>query len=564
MTGNAVAAAADTPVSLITSDPSGGSFALSVDGPWGVSTAVIPAGQSSINFYYRDTTPGTKTIGVSETPSLGWADDTQSVVINAGAVTKIAFASLQQSIARGTPSAAIIAQLQDANGYPTTYASDLVVPLETDSATGAFSANNSLGPWGLTAVVIKAGQSDVVFYYRDQQPGTYTLSIGAMGLPWNAQQTISITPSVVRQIAFVSPLQSIPLGAASLPITVETEDSLANPVDVAADTPVVLTSDSSSGQFAASSTSPWGITSAIIPAGAHRAVFLYRDTAAGTFTLSVGESPSKGWLNGSQQIVIGSVESTISRVKFATAPQTGAAALSGGEVSGKITVELQSALGNSVNASQITYVIVSSSQSSGRFSSTPAGPFSNSMTLTILPGQSSKDFYYTDTIQGTVTLAAAEFPSIGWADDLQPIEIKAGNISQLTFVTPPQTVLTKTRSRIVSIETRDVYGNAKAVTADTSVALRSNSGTGFFYADQDPDSPSIASVTIPANQSEASFYYEDSSDGAYFLTADRTSVAGWAAATQPITVSTAELSSLVIEPNYALIPTGTNVQMTAL
>jgi len=563
VTGNAIPVSSDTPVSLITSNPSGGSFSASSSGPWNAIALTIPAGQSSFNFYYKDTTPGTKTIGISETPSLGWTDATQQITVNAGAVAKLAFVSANQSIARNIASGAIIVALEDANGYPTVYDADLAVAVNTDSATGAFSANGATGPWNVASVMIPAGQSTAVFYYRDQQAGTFTLRAHAGGQAWSAVQTISVTEGVIGQIVFTTALQSISLNAASSIINIETEDVQGNAVEVAADTAITLGSNSATPQFSADGAN-WGITSVVIPAGAHKVGIYYKDGTAGTFSLSASESPSRGWIDGTQQIVVGSIENTIAKLKFKTAPEVGKAAVSGGEISGKITVETESSFGNAVNVTQVTYLVVNSSNASGKFSSSPAGLFAGTIVLTLLPGKSSADFYYTDTIQGIATLTVSEFPSVGWTDDTQQIEITSGAISQLAFTTLPQTLFTNANSGIITIEPRDVYGNASRVGSDTVITLNSTSGTGVFYKNVGPNALPITSVTIPANGNNVSFYYADKTAGTYLLTADDTPSPGWAAATQSITVGDSQLAKLVIEPDYALLPTNTSVQMTAI
>lgn len=558
--GNAIPTASDVSISLITSDSAAGSFALSLTGPWNATAVTIPSGQSTATFYYKDGTPGQKNLGISETPSLGWADAVQPITINAGAPAKLAFVSAQQTISKNTASGAFIVELQDANGYPTVTPTDLPLTLTTDSANGAFAVSSLTGPWSINTVTILAGQSSAAFYYRDQQPGTYTIK--AKAAPWSAQQTVSVTEGVISQLNFVSALQSIAADTPSALITVEAQNSQGDPVKVAADTTLTLGSDSTTGQFAQTPSGPWGITSVLIPAGQSTATFAYKDSSPGTFVLSAAESPSKGWADGSQQIVIGSVESTVAAVKFITQPQVGAAAVPSGEASKIMTVETESSLGNAVLVPQVTYIVITSDSSSGRFSSSPSGPFNTSIVLTIRPGQSQQSFYYLDTVQGTATLTASEFPSVGWTDDTQKVDIAAGNITQLAYATPVQSVLKGALSGAISIQTRDVYGNAKAVDAPTTVTLHSDSGTGVFYDDPSGTTP-VTSVVIPTGASDVTAYYQDTVSGTYSLTS-AASGQSWAPAVQSITVGDSTLSRIVIKPNYALLPTGTNVQMSAV
>ncbi len=562
--GNAIAVSEDTEISLITSDSANGNFALSPTGPWTATKVVIPAGSAVASFYYRDSFSGTKNIGISETPSLGWADAVQAVTINAGAPAKLAFVSTAQTIAKNVSSGAIIVQLQDAQSQPTVAATDLTINLTTDSAGGAFTNNSVTGPWGLGSITLPTGSHQVVFYYRDQQPGTYTLNAAVVGHnDWQVSQLISITEGVITKLGFVSEPQSIAANATSTAITIQTQNNQGDPVKVTADTIIALSSNSATGQFAVATSTAWGASQITIPAGSSTATFYYRDTSSGTMILSASESPSKDWTDAAQQIVIGSVENNIAKLAFKTASQTGASAVPGGELSQKITVETRSILDNPVNVNQTTYVVISANSQTGRFTSTSTEPLSNSLVLTLQPGQSSADFYYVDTVQGNFLLQAAEFPSIGWIDAEQAIEVTSGNITQLAIITPIQSVLKDRVSDVITLATRDVYGNLQKVNQDTVIRLATNSGTGTFYRDAAGEE-AITSITINANQSTASFYYYDRRAGSYTIVANEDPDTNWTSASQAISVTENQLAALVIRPDYSLLPTETNTQLTAV
>lgn len=562
--GNAITVSEDTEISLITSDSANGSFALSPTGPWTADKVTIPAGSASASFYYRDSFSGTKNIGVSETPSLGWADAVQAITINAGAPTKLAFVSATQTIAKNVSSGAIIVQLQDAQSQPTVSASDLTISLSTDSAGGAFASNGTTGPWGISSVVLPAGSHQAVFYYRDQQPGTYTLNVAATGhSAWQTSQLISVTEGVITQIGFISEPQSIAANATSTIVTIETQNNQGDPVKVSVDTTVTLGSNSPTGQFNVSTSSAWGVGQVVIPAGSSEASFYYRDSSSGTMIMTASESPSKDWTDAAQQIVVGSVENNIAKLAFKTAAQTGDKAIPGGELSNKITVETRSILDNPVAVQKTTYLVVTSASQTGRFAATTTDPLSNSLVLTLEPGQSSADFYYVDTIQGSSLLKVAEFPSIGWTDAEQAVEISSGRITQLAIATAIQSVLRERVSDVITIVARDVYGNAQKVSQDTVVRLVSSSGTGTFYSDADGEQ-AITSVTIRADQSAASFYYYDRRSGSYTITANEDPDNGWTSASQAISVTDNQLATLVVRPDYSLLPTDTNAQLTAV
>lgn len=56
----------------------------------------IPAGESSVSFYYKDTDVGTYTLTVSEYPSQGWEDATQEITVNSAVSTFSVSASSPQ------------------------------------------------------------------------------------------------------------------------------------------------------------------------------------------------------------------------------------------------------------------------------------------------------------------------------------------------------------------------------------------------------------------------------------------------------------------------------------
>ncbi|MDI6703627.1 MAG: FlgD immunoglobulin-like domain containing protein [bacterium] len=77
---NPVNVTKDTKIALTTTSKTG-EFSLGVD-PWTpVTTVTIAGGESQISFHYKDTTIGEYTITVSESPSAGWEDCSQTVTI---------------------------------------------------------------------------------------------------------------------------------------------------------------------------------------------------------------------------------------------------------------------------------------------------------------------------------------------------------------------------------------------------------------------------------------------------------------------------------------------------
>ncbi|HQU43340.1 MAG TPA: hypothetical protein PK867_11050, partial [Pirellulales bacterium] len=104
-----------------------------------------------------------------------------------------------------------------------------------------------------------------------------------------------------------------------------------------------------------------------VATGQDRASFYYGDSLAGTPAITV----SAAGLSSATQIETITSAGT-GKLAFITAPQSGAASSTAGL--GAITVQLQDALGNPLNAPAATAVMLSSASGTGMFSATLNGP----------------------------------------------------------------------------------------------------------------------------------------------------------------------------------------------
>jgi len=108
---------------------------------------------------------------------------------------------------------------------------------------------------------------------------------------------------VASKIVFTTALQTVVANTASTVITIQVQDASGNPTNVAAATTVNLTSSSVTGKFDTSATGPFNgtIVSVTIAAGANSASFFYKDTTAGTPTITAA---SAGLTSGTQQVTV--------------------------------------------------------------------------------------------------------------------------------------------------------------------------------------------------------------------------------------------------------------------
>lgn len=114
--------------------------------------------------------------------------------------------------------------------------------------------------------------------------------------------TLNVAPAladaVATKVVFTTTAQTIGVGTASSVMTIQTQDSSSNPVNVVSNTTVNLATTSGTGAFSLSNSTWANITSVTIPSGSNSINFYYKDTAAGTPTITAA---STGLTSATQQ-----------------------------------------------------------------------------------------------------------------------------------------------------------------------------------------------------------------------------------------------------------------------
>jgi hypothetical protein len=140
-------------------------------------------------------------------------------------------------------------------------------------------------------------------------------------------------------------------------------------------------------------------------------------------------------------------------LRFTTAPQT----LTAGAPSPELALDLVTATGLPAPARVQLAITLSSSSTSGGFSTSPAGPWSPTLGLTIPAGASTlAGFYYLDTLAGTHTLTAA---AAGTTSATQPVTVTPAPVARVT-VTPGAATVRARASRRFAATATDAFGNA--------------------------------------------------------------------------------------------------------
>ncbi|MBI2832056.1 MAG: hypothetical protein HYX79_07350 [Chloroflexi bacterium] len=294
----------------------------------------------------------------------------------------------------------------------------------------------------------------------------------------------TVATDAITKLAFATSAQSITAGEASSVMTVQTQDAISQPENVSSNTTIDLSSSSGTGTFSTTAGGTYTSTlSVTITSGTSSANFYYKDTTAGTPTITAAENPSAGWTDATQQETI--VAASISQIVFTTDVQS----ITAGEASSVMTIQTQDTYGNASNVSGDTQIDLSSSSGNGTFSTASGGTYTATLSITISNGTSSASFYYKDTTAGTPTITAAENPGAGWTDATQQETITAGGTPAITntpnsyafgIVSPGSTnstgltyfTLTNTGSVAVNITIggTDMTGGTTWTLSDTSTA----------------------------------------------------------------------------------------------
>jgi enamine deaminase RidA (YjgF/YER057c/UK114 family) len=150
-------------------------------------------------------------------------------------------------------------------------------------------------------------------------------------------------------------------------------------------------------------------------------------------------------------------------LSFATPPQT----IQAGSTTAAMRLTLLSNAGQPQTALAPLAVTLSSTSPAGRFSTTPTGPWTPTLALTIAAGSgTSPDFYYLDTRAGPQLLTAA---ATGVTSGAQTVTVLPG--AALSLAVTPKSARLRTRSTLsFTAIGKDTYGNAVPVSAAWSVS----------------------------------------------------------------------------------------------
>jgi hypothetical protein len=354
------------------------------------------------------------------------------------------------------------------------------------------------------------------------------------------------------RLVFTSPPGDVVAGTCST-VQFESQDAQGNAAPVTAATGVALAASPADPgfKFYSDADCTTEVTSVNLAAGASGGSFRFKSTKSGTFAVTL---TAPGFTGSSQDETINPGAPT---AMVFTGPQT----LQAGGCSTPVTIELRDGFGNPAPAASNTSITLNSSGVALTYS-TDSGCSPTAPAVSIAQGAMTTSFRYRGTAAGTTNIS-------GTASGLTTqtplaVTITPGAPSVLVFTTGVQTRTAGSCSNVATVQLRDGFTNPIRVTADTPVALSASPSTGFqFFSDSSCTGAVVPSVNIPANGSDASFYFRGTIVGTGTVTISAT-VTGVPAATQNVTLNPGPPAVLAFSPLSATMAAGACTQFTLL
>ncbi len=534
--GNITTVQSDTPFYLYSTSATG-QFSNSTNFGGGdlIYQKIMTSGTSTISFYYKDSTyvapasnPVIKVSNQFPNPGIddSITDATQMQAINAGNVSQMTFepSSNLGTLIAGVPSSALTVAFKNQYGIEIPLTSVKTLYLFSSLGGAQFAAWNgsACSTFGITSIDVSISSSRFNFCYKSSQSGSTTLTVSdtAVSNPdtaWtNATGTLTIDPGIISQIVFNnSNPQTVVARHASNELKIETRNQYGNPTAVTSNRTIFLRSSSSTGEFALSSTGPWGVNFATISTGQSGISVYYRDstyTSSTPVTITAADSlpliPDTGWTNATLSV----------NVSLQTVQNFLVTNISDPQVQG--------------NASSVV-VMARDSENFVVDWYTGTITFSSSDSGAVLP----PSYTFTTADKGLKTFingvafsqtgehyvrATDNNGIIGEQANITVISNAAGPATQVKFkeVANPLYVQRDNASVPITIQLRDSNNQAAiAGVGGFTIKLSSSSGTGEYSASANGPWVSSGVFTIPQNFNAVNVYYKDSTAGNFTLTA---------------------------------------------
>jgi hypothetical protein len=525
---NAAPVAADVAYTISANPSTGVSLFSDATCMTALGSPKIASGTSSATFYFRAVRmPGMVTLNVMAPPLMG---DAQVETVAAGDPANLTFTTGSQMVGAGVCSGAMTVQLVDAHGVNTTPAPGMTVSLAGPSYSFFSDVGCTMAANGSAMFSPTTGSATV--YFKATTAGMSTVTASGGGLP-NATQAETIAAGPPAQLIFQNPSEGVSQSTCSGPDMLAVKDAYGNTAVVTGvPLSIALSASPSTGfTFYQAGACSSAVTSVQIPVGQSAVGFNFYGTMAVPVTVTATSS-----LQPNPTQMINFNVGPPNKLVFTTAPQTKKA----NACSGAVTLQAQDSGGNVVTLSSPLNINLAAAPSTGfGFYSDPLCSMAVSQAA-IGTGASQATYYFKGTAAGAVTMSTGSSLAV---NPTQVATIQPEVAGALVFTNLPLTVTAGVCSAALTLQSRDAYGNASPVAADTAVMLSAMPATNITFFSDATCATAVLAVTLPNGSSSVPFYVKANSAPTYSLQALAGSLG---MASQVLTVNPAAASQLVI------------------
>lgn len=425
--------------------------------------------------------------------------------------TRISISSPAQRVAQGACSGRVGIRLLDEH--------ERLAPVQHDTGLRLTSSRDGVAFYSDEAclhetheLAMARGTSETRFFFKGSSAGAFAVTVAARDLRPASQEDAIVAPTTTHHLTFVSARQSVGIGACSAATTVELQNGANEPVPVAAELPLSLSTVGSVGvSFFSDAACSVPTSQVAIPAGASQASFYFRirEAAQANFVLVA----TTGELIGRQEASI--TPAAAAGLRFHSLAQT----VGVDHCSGLTLLGAVDSAGNRTWVTTTTTVSLASSAAGIQLYSDSACTTAIS-SVTLTASELSAGFYFKGSAAGSYTLTAT---ADGLTAGSQAETITAVTPRALSFTSAPQRVAVGACSSIAVIGTVDASGAYAPVAEATSVSLSSDSRTISYYSDASC-TVAVTSITIPGGLGRAGFYFKDTAVETINITAAATSL----------------------------------------
>lgn len=468
-----------------------------------VTSRVLASGSNTLTVYFQITQSGAG-LATANITSAGLTATTQNVNVSAGAPSLIGYQTSSQTLSAGACSTAVTIASQDAYGNSAPASSNVTVNLS--SATASFFSDSGCST-PISSVQIAQNTTSASFYFQTTTAGTTTISSAAAGYT-TGDQNHTITANAPSQLGFGNAPLNIPAGTCGV-LTVQSQDSYGNPSNVAGPTIIDFSVSGAPGAAYSDAACTNVIASRTINTGGQSTSFYFKSNGSGMADFNI--STVAGLTSAMQTQTITALAA--SKLAFTSSAQT----LTAGQCSSVVTVESQDSFNNPSTVPTNTTLSLGGTGGLTYYSTSDCsgGPITS---VSLLTGTSQAGFYFRTNTSGTPSINVSVSAGHSMTAASQGQTINPAAVSQLGFVTAPQTVAANVCAA-VTIASQDSLGNNIPANAalPTTVNLAASVSPLSFFSDVSCSTPATT-TTIAANDSTSTFYFRTTTAGSPLIT----------------------------------------------